>query len=164
MKNVSIKKLFLVSLLMTSAGIAHADSVRLVNADGADLSAICIAAVTSREAMYDTAAELGVHPFEPETLRCNGMSVGRFISMTRERPAAPEVAKAAEGYLFSKSDTSPVTELCMAAVSSDQEYLKVKQEYFSGDATVETEVMCNGMPLKTFARKYRAPARTLSQR
>jgi hypothetical protein len=161
MKNVSIKKLFLVSLLMTSAGIAQAGSLRLVNADGADLSAICIAAVTSREAMYDTAAKLGVQPFEAETLRCNGMTVSRFIAATRNATATPETPA---GYLFSKTDTSPVTELCMAAVSSDQEYLKVKQDYFSGDAAVETEVMCNGMPLKTFARKYRAPARTVSQR
>ncbi|MEY4642915.1 MAG: hypothetical protein RLZZ227_2909 [Pseudomonadota bacterium] len=159
MKNVSVKKLFLVSLLMASAGIVHADSLRLVTADGADLSAVCIAAVTSREAMYETAAALGIEPLDVETLRCNDMTVSRFVATTRNSVARIELPTS---YMFSKSDDSPVTELCMAALSSDQEYLKVKEEYFGADPRVETEVMCNDMPLKSFARKYRAPARTVS--
>jgi hypothetical protein len=159
MKNVSVKKLFLVSLLMTSAGYAHADSYRLVNADGADLSAVCIAAVTSREAMYETAAEVGLAPLDVATLRCNNMTVSRFVASTRNSVAAIETPAS---FMFSKSDNSPVTELCMAALSSDQEYLKVKEEKFGADPKVEAEVRCNDMPLKTFARKYRAPAPTLS--
>jgi hypothetical protein len=154
-----MKKLFLVSLLLTSAGIAQADSYRLVNADGADLSAICIAAVTSREAMYNTAAELGVSAFNPSELRCNGMTLSRFLTNYRNNPA-----HASAGYVFNKSDDSAITELCVAAVSSEQEFMKVKELHFGSENDVETKVMCNGMPLKTFARKYRAPARTLSLR
>ena len=155
-----MKKFFLVSLLLTSAGIAQADSNRLVNADGAELSAICIAAVTSREAMFETAAELGISPLNPETLLCNGMPVGRFAGKYRSAAAK----EAAAGFVFSKSDDSPVTELCLAVVRSEQEYLKVKEQHFGGDANVEAEVLCNGMPLKTFARKYRTQVQTISLR
>lgn len=154
-----MKKLFLASLLLTSAGLTRAEIPLMVNADGSDLSAICIAAVTSREAMYDKAAELGVLPLQPSTLRCNGMTLGRFIS-TYRAAAKPLPA----GYVFSRADDSPTTELCLAAVKSEQEYMSVKEQYFGDDATVEAEVHCNGMPLLTFARKYRAPGPTVSLR
>lgn len=154
-----MKKLFLVSLLLTSAGLVHAETPRLTSADGSALSAICLAALESREAMYTKAAELGELPLEPSTLRCNGMTVSRFIT-TYRAAAEPKPA----GYVFSKTDDSPVTELCMAAIKSEQEYMSVKERYFGDDANVEAEVHCNGMPLLTFARKYRAPGPTLSLR
>ncbi len=154
-----MKKLFLVSLLLTSASFAQADSVNLVNADGSELSAICIAAVTSREAMYDTAAELHVVPFNPATLRCNDMTLSRFLSTYRETAAAEPTE-----FVFSKSDSSPITELCLAAVKSEQEYMAVKEQYFSDDEKVESEVLCNGIPLLTFARKYRTEGLALSSR
>lgn len=155
-----MKKLFLVSLLLTSAGIAQADSYRLVNADGTDLSAVCIAAVTSRETMLATAAELGITPLDSSTLLCNGMPLGRFVGKVRSTAASEAVT----GFVFSKSDSSPITELCLAAVSSELEFMKVKEQHFSREANVEADVLCNGMPLKTFARKYRAPAMTVSLR
>lgn len=154
-----MKKLFLATLLMVSAGITQADTPKLVNADGSELSAICIAAVTSREAMYDKAAELGVRPFQPSTLLCNGKTLARFLSTYRAEAAPKPV-----GYVFNKSDESPVTALCLAAVSSEQEFMNVKDRYFGNDANVEAEVRCNGMPLATFARKYRVPGPTLSLR
>lgn len=154
-----MKKLFLVSLLLTSAGIAHAEIPPMVNADGSNLSAICIAAVGSREAMHDKAAELGVRNFSESELRCNGMTVSRFLSTYREAAEAKPI-----GFVFSKTDDSPITALCLAAVKSEQEYMAVKEQYFSNDAAVETEVQCNGMPLLTFARKYRAAGPTLSLR
>jgi hypothetical protein len=154
-----MKKLFLVSLLLTSAGIAHAETPQMVNADGSELSAICIAAIDSREAMYKKAAEVGELPFEPATLRCNGMTVSRFISSYR----AAAVPKP-EGFVFSKSDDSPTTALCLAAVKSEQEYMTVKEQYFGEEENIEAEVHCNGMPLLAFARKYRAPGPTISAR
>jgi hypothetical protein len=154
-----MKKLFLVSLLLTSAGLVHAETPHMVNADGSDLSAICIAAMESREAMYKKAAEVGALPFEPSTLRCNGMTVARFINNYRAA-AKPKP----EAFVFSKSDDSPTTELCLAAVKSEQEYMAVKERYFSDEANIEAEVQCNGMPLLSFARKYRAPGPTISLR
>jgi hypothetical protein len=155
-----MKKLFLVSLLLTSAGVVHAETPHMVNADGSELSAICIAAVDSREAMYKKAAEVGEMPFEPSTLRCNGMTVSRFISSYRAATAVPKP----EGFVFSKSDDSPTTALCLAAVKSEQEYMTVKEQYFGEEENIEAEVHCNGIPLLTFARKYRAPGPTLSLR
>jgi hypothetical protein len=154
-----MKKLFLVSLLLTSAGLVHAEIPPMTNADGSELSAICIAAVESREAMYDKASELGVRHFSEAELRCNGMAVSRFLSTYRGSSAPKPI-----GFVFSKSDDSPTTALCLAAVKSEQEYMAVKEQYFGNDTTVETEVHCNGMPVLTFARKYRAPGPTLSLR
>jgi hypothetical protein len=154
-----MKKLFLVSLLLTSAGLAHAETPPMVNADGSDLSAICIAATKSREAMYDKAAELGVRHFSAAELRCNGKTVSSFLA-TYRAAAEPKPA----GFVFSATDDTPVSALCLASVKSEQEYMAVKERYFSNDETVEAEVHCNGMPLLTFARKYRAPGPTLSLR
>jgi len=154
-----MKKLFLASMLMVSAGITHADT-QLVNADGSELSAICIAAVTSREAMYDTAAELGVRDFAPAEMRCNGQTLSRFVSLHRAKPAV--VAPA--GFVFSNTDDTPVTELCMAVVRSEQEYLAVKERHFGNEAGIEDQVRCNDMPLASFARKYRTPVPAVSLR
>ena len=154
-----MKKLFLVSLLLVGAGAVKADVPVLVNADGSDLSAICIAAVTSREAMHAKAIELGVQPLEPATLHCNGVPLSRFRSAYRAS-AEPKP----RGFVFSKSDESPVTELCLAAVRSEQEYLSVKERHFGSDDTVEAEVHCNGIPVLAFARKYRAAAPAISSR
>ena len=53
-----MRRATVLSLLLASSTFAQTDT-RFVNADGSGLSAICIAAITSREAMYATAAELG---------------------------------------------------------------------------------------------------------
>ena len=72
---------------------------------------------------------------------------------------------ASAGYVLLKSDSSPLTELCAAAAVSEQEYSKVKQAYFNRDSKLESEVFCNGLPLKTFMRKYSAAeGRQVSQR
>lgn len=154
-----MKKLLISSLLVLGALNAHADTPRAVNADGSALSAICIAALTSREAMYDKAAELGVRDFEPSEMRCNGQTISRFLGIHRATRAAQPA-----GYVFSKSDNTPVTELCMAAVRSDAEYRAVKARHFGEEAGIEEEVRCNGMTLTSFARKYRTPVSAVSLR
>ena len=159
MKKSFMNTLSITSLVALAALNANADTPRLVNADGSELSAICIAAITSREAMYDKAAELGVRDFEPAEMRCNGQTLSRFVSLYR---AASTVKPA--GYVFSKTDDTPVTELCLAAVRSDQEYLAVKKRHFEDEARIEEEVRCNGMSLANFARKYRRPVSTVSLR
>jgi hypothetical protein len=78
-----MKKLLISSLLTLGAVSAHADTPALVNADGSALSAICIAVVTSREAMYEKAAELGVLDFEASEMRCNGMPLASFARKYR---------------------------------------------------------------------------------
>lgn len=159
MKKSFMKKLLITSLVALVALNANADTPRLVNADGSELSAICIAAITSREAMYTKAAELGVRDFEPAEMRCNGQTIPRFVSLHRAATAAKPA-----GYVFSKTDDTPVTQLCFAAVRSDQEYLAVKKRHFEDEARIEEEVRCNGMSLANFARKYRRPVSTVSLR
>lgn len=154
-----MNKRILMSLLVVSAGLARADAPALVNADGSELSAICIAAVTSREAMYDKAAELGVRHFDDSELRCNGKTLARFVSNYRALAASRPV-----GYVFRKTDDTPVTELCLAAVRSEQEYQNVKERHFSSEENIEAEVECNGMPLLTFARRYRVTPPAISLR
>jgi hypothetical protein len=160
MKKLFAKKLVMSSMLMLGAYSAHAETPPLVNADGSALSAICIAAVTSREAMHDKAAELGVRDFNASEMRCNGLTVSQFVSKYR---AKPEVAEPA-GYVFSKSDDTPTTELCMAVIRSEADYLAVKKRHFGDDVGIESEVRCNGMPLASFARKYRTPVSAVSLR
>jgi hypothetical protein len=154
-----MKKFIIATLLLAGAGLAQADSLKLVNADGSALSELCIAAVSSRSDLSATAKALGITPLDTETLRCNGMRLGRFVGRYGNT-----VARKATAYFFSKADETAVTELCMAAVSSEQEYRKVMELHFSNDAEVEAEVRCNGIPLRRFARKYREPALTVSQR
>jgi hypothetical protein len=144
---------------MATSGLANADSWRLVNADGSELGELCIAAVSSPDVLATTAKALGVSMLELDTVRCNGYTLSVFAAKYRTTDSRP-----AAGYKLTKSDTSPVTELCMASARSPQEFAKVKELYFSNEANVEAEVLCNGMPLKTFARKYRAPSLTISQR
>ncbi|HEY0961230.1 MAG TPA: hypothetical protein VGE69_02620 [Pseudomonadales bacterium] len=156
-----MKKLLITSLLALVAINAQADAPQLVNADGSELSAICIAAITSREAMYDKAAELGVRNFEPGEMRCNGQTISRFISIHR---AMATVGDAPAGFVFSKSDDTPVTELCMAAIRSEQEYRAVKARLFADEDGIEAEVRCNGMSLANFARRYRTAVSTVSLR
>ena len=155
-----MKRLFLASLLFLGATQAQADAPRLVNADGSDLSTICIAAAVSRAAMYQKAAELGLRDLRAEELRCNGLTLSSFIS--RHRVAS--TAKQPAAYVFRKSDSSPITELCLAAVRSEQEYSYVKARYFGDEKNIEAEVQCNGMPLQTFARRYRTSSPALSLR
>jgi hypothetical protein len=108
----------------------------------------------------------GISRLDVPTVLCNGMPLTRF-SLKYGTAKLETVAEstASAGYVLRKNDASPLTELCAAAAVSELEYSKVKQTYFSGDTTVESELFCNGIPLKTFMRKYGATeGRQVSQR
>lgn len=157
-----MKKPYLACLLLALAGTSNAEPVRL-KSDGSALGEICVAALSSRAAMYSAAAAHGIDPLEPQTLLCNGLPVSRFVARYRERPEREE--EAAAGYILNRADDSAVTALCVAAARSEQEYRRVKEQHFGADDTrLEAEVFCNGMPLRSFARKYRVPALAVSQR
>ncbi len=155
-----MKTLAIATLLLATSGLAQAESVRLINADGSELSQLCIAAVASPDALAASAKALDISTPDLPTVRCNGLMIHSFASKYREESSK----KALAGYTLKMSDTSPVTELCVASAKSEQEFKKVKEMYFSEADNVEAEVMCNGMPLKTFARKYRSPSMSISQR
>jgi len=112
--------------------------------------------------LLETATSAGLSTVELDTVRCNGLSVGRFAS--KYSKPVTTVAALPAGYVLKASDTSETTALCIAATKSEQEFMAVKSMFFGAEPQVETEVRCNGLPLKTFARKYGKTAMTISQR
>jgi hypothetical protein len=156
-----MKNFIFVSLVLATTVAAHAEPVRLVSGDGSAFSAICIAAVISRDEMFDKAAELGIAALDAASLRCNGKPIGRFAAQIRHQMQMPLPAGS---YRFNPGDASAVTALCVAAAKSEAEYVAAKEQYFAADPEVEAEVMCNGMALDDFARRYRAPQQSISQR
>jgi len=155
-----MKKFTLAMLMIAGSGLAQAD-YKVVNADGSELSQLCVAATASKAALLETAASAGLSAVELDTVRCNGLSLDRFASKY-SKPATVAVLPA--GYVLKASDASEATALCIAATKSEQEFMAVKSMYFGAEPKVETEVLCNGLPLKTFARKYGSTAMTISQR
>ena len=150
-------KVLIVSSLFLITNIANAEGYRLVNTDNSALSALCITAVEAPESVRANAKAIGMSSGDMAELRCNGQTLPVFVHKLRDTESSPGVV-----YSFNKTDTSEETELCYAAVSSEQQYEQVKDTYFDDELNIEEEVMCNGMPIKTFARKYRNRAFTAS--
>jgi len=152
------KKFLLALALLGSASFVHAD-VKLVPSDGSELSKLCIAATStsSRAEMFALAKAAGISRLDLPELRCNGLTLERFAAKYGSaRPRRVVTSATPAGYLLRKSDASPLTELCAAAAVSDAEYARVKAMHFSGDATIDAEVLCNGLSLESFVRKYRS--------
>lgn len=149
-----------ITFLLSAAGLAHAD-YRLVPSDASPLSKLCVAAAASKSDLQTAAAAADIKLHELDTVRCNGATLEAFLSKYRQRETVQPVA---ENYVFNSADATPETRLCLAAVTSDTEYRKVKNELFAGVIGIENEVRCNGIPLKRFAFKYASAGLSLSQR
>jgi hypothetical protein len=167
MKHVKCMKKFVSAIvLLGSTSLVHADYT-LVPSDGSELSKLCIAAAAadSRESMLAITAAAGIAYIELPSVRCNGIPITRFALKygSRKPESLAEISNATnpKSYLLRKTDTSPLTELCAAAVVSEAEYARVKESHFRNDEDVDSEVFCNGVPLKSFARKYRNASSTL---
>ena len=154
-----MNRLLIVSALLLGTSATQAEGYLLVSTDNSELSALCITAVESHESLARSAKSIGMKPEQLDELRCNGQTLPVFLSKFRNTESSPAVT-----YAFNKNDNSELTELCYAAVKSEQEYRQVKNTYFNDEQNIEEEVRCNGMPLKTFARKYRNRAFTASTR
>lgn len=144
-----MKTLFVTTLLLLATTAAQAERYRFVSSDNSDSSAMCIAATQSRAAFLDAAGTHGLDDSEFDTLYCNGLPMKRFISKYRERVEVSEPR-----YVFSTHDDSKLTQLCMAALSSKETYLQLKQQHFANDASVGEELKCNGLPVENFVRRY----------
>ena len=153
-----MKKLLFVSALCSMAALANADTTTQLRSDGTALSGLCVAAVSSGKTFTHLAREMGLSGLQQNELTCNGMPVQAFIAHYRRM-----AGKASEGsYTFSISDESDLSRLCLAAVKSEEEYDKVKSELFGNARGLDDQVMCNDMPIRDFARKYRAHNLTAS--
>lgn len=162
-----MKKFITAIALLSSTSFVHAD-YKVVNADDSALSKLCVAAAAadSRDALLLLTDAAGIDRSAVGTVLCNGIPLTRFSLKYGNAKTGAIVEKVAStGYVLLKSDSSPLTELCAAAAVSELEYSKVKQTYFNGDSKVESELFCNGIPLKTFIRKFGATeSRQVSQR
>jgi hypothetical protein len=84
-------------------------------------------------------------------VRCNSKPLGAFVASVRNKIAAP----VAPMVVFRTTDESDLSRLCMAALESAESYEAVKASVKAEGALLESEILCNGMPIKSFARKYR---------
>lgn len=155
-----MKKSFLAAIALTasSAFLAHSASaaeVRFVNADGNALSELCIAAVESETRFKALAKDLKLIAGEEAEVRCNGRSLKRFVSEMREKLDSKGSAEPAPVVFRAADASSPLSQLCMAVLESDEAYERVKASLRSELGFAESEVLCNGLPIKAFARKYR---------
>jgi hypothetical protein len=147
-----MKKLVIAAAaLVAFSTSANAESIRLVPADGNPVSQLCIAAVESESSFKAMAKELGIGTAETDEVRCNGKSLGLFVSSMRARLETPESATV----VFRTTDESDLSRLCMAIVESDAAYESVKASIKAEGGFVESEILCNGLLIKSFARKYR---------
>ncbi len=145
-----MKKLISASLFLAAsvAASAHASEVVYTAADDSAPSSVCMAAVTSLTAARMKAAELDVSRSDWSSLACNGVPVLRFAKA--DSPEAPST-----GFITVKTaDASPVTELCVASITSTEKFETLKQTHFSGVSNLESIVQCNGLPLRSFMLKY----------
>jgi hypothetical protein len=143
------KSLFMFSLLVASVAAHAEDPIKFVNVDGSAFGELCIAAATSAEGLEAKARELGIKPAEINTVYCNGRAIRRFA---RQFHVAEETITA---YVVSAANETPETLICVAAVTSDDEFSRLRQAHFSNVKDVENEIECNNMSLGQFVRKYR---------
>ncbi len=142
-----MKLQFAALALILGSSVAMANDVKFVNADGSKLSGLCIAAAESNKAVGALAAELGLSPVISDQILCNGTPIRAFVSQLRADIAAEAV------YTVSGANQAPETQLCLAALTSKEEFARLKAQHF-GNVVVEREISCNGMPLQQFVRRY----------
>lgn len=151
-----MKKSFVAVLALTASSAlfsvgASAGDVRLVNADGTTLSELCIAAVESESRFRNLMRELKLVAGQENEVRCNGRSLKRFAADVRARLEGT----AQPVFVLRAEDKSPISQLCMAALESDEAYEQTRARLRTETGMQESEVLCNDMPVKAFARKYR---------
>ncbi len=153
------------TLLLTAIS-AQAEETRLVGASDSPAAAVCIAAVESDMAARKAARELGVFNFDMTGLVCNGMPVSEFVAQYRATDIVQPSSEmtSPEIVAFSANDQSPVTQLCIAAVTSPARFEEVRQQHFSRIRSTELEEMvrCNSKPLSIFVSEYRNQELTAS--
>jgi hypothetical protein len=144
--------LFIASMFITGATIASADPVtaRLTTADDSELSQFCIAAVSAPEGVVTVAQEYGIAPAEIGSILCNGKPLASFVRLYRPVTDSKTIA-----YTLNEADDSMATKLCLAAISSEETFREIREDYFYDVRDVNSEILCNGMQLDRFVAKYR---------
>lgn len=156
-KESCVRSYFLAAIAVTASSAvfssaASAGEVRLVNADSTKLSELCIAAVESESRYESLVKELRLAPGDVAEVRCNGKSLQRFVTAIRAKLENPVETTV----VFRTTDESDLSRLCMAVLESDEAYEKAKASIKSETGPfLDSDLLCNNMPIKSFARKYR---------
>lgn len=138
------------ALLFTSTTVL-ANDFKFVNADGSALGDLCIAAVESKEPVNAVAQGLGLASVSATEVACNGRPIVDFVRKYRaEFAASPRTT-----YIINSGNEAPETQLCLAALASEEAFNQIKTAHFSDVENVESTINCNGMSLNKFVRKYR---------
>jgi hypothetical protein len=140
----------------TSKPVAYA----LNEADDSMATKLCVAAVESKEefesiksAYFDDVANINTE------ILCNGTPLTQFAKMYQPKSIG---LKGEVSYLLTEADDSMVTRLCLAAISSEEEFRQIREDYFADVRDVNSEILCNGMKLDRFVAKYRNSRLTAS--
>ncbi len=124
-----------------------AQSNKFVNRDGSAHSEICIAAATSTQELDNKMKKLNYTKADLKSFTCNGLSLNKFA-----KKYSSETYKAVNVYTFNSTTNSIDADICIAAATSNEAYLKLKtslksKKFLKG-------LTCNNMPLGKFAKKY----------
>ena len=148
-----MKKLSLLPFVLLLSSISFAGEVNFVASDDSPYTAICIAAADSSEALRTKMEQFAVTRRDIRELSCNSMSLDRFASKYRTATATAQ-EEPVKVFAFRESTSSNETSLCIAAATSNDEYLRLKGELYSDRFVGASSISCNNMPLRTFARRY----------
>jgi hypothetical protein len=139
--------------LVIGSAAASAGDYKFINTDGSILGQLCIAVAESKAKDHDNIRSLamgfGVSPMELSIVRCNGESLAAFAHKYSSDESA-----AIRAQVVSLGDEKPESQLCLAALVSEEEFKKTWNATFPG-VQVTKEVLCNGLPMSTFVAKYR---------
>lgn len=152
-----MKKLVLACALTLSATAAVAGDTKLIVADDSVYTGLCIAATESREALDTARKEAGLSTIDLRDIRCNGKSLQHFgylYSASTVEAASEASELQSTTYLFNSEDNSIETRLCLAAVTSSDEFAELRSQHFATVPNLDKTVQCNGMPLSRFIQKY----------
>lgn len=147
MNKFSISLLFLV---VSSAGLA--EKFKFINGDASAYTEVCIASVKSEEAALAKLAEYDLGR-DLSKFTCNGMRIKRFAAKYQSNVNSPEQAPI-RVFAFRNVMKSDEASLCIAAATSNAEYMRLKSELYHNNSRNVSAIACNNMPLRDFARKY----------
>lgn len=146
-----MKKLATLLLCSTFTFPVLAQQTELVNADSSIFSEICIAAATSDDALKQKAAHYKFGNAELANFTCNGLDLEKFAKKFRQSPG--ENASKVAVFAFDKTMDNVETEICVAAATSNQAFAALQQTLQKPEVFY-SNVNCNDVPLKLFAKKH----------
>ena len=151
-----MKKLLLGCILTLGSAASMAEEIKLIPGDDSPYTRACLAAVESRASLEEVRREEGLTSRDLAEIRCNGKHLHVFTHLYSRQPASVEtrLVSADEPLLrFNMESDDIETRLCHAAVTSREEFQRLREEHFA-NVDVDRQIACNGMPISRFAKKY----------